>query len=176
MFEIGDYIVCGNNGICTVENIGTIDVPDINPDRQYYILQPVYAKGSVVYIPIDNEKIVMRKILTRDEVNALIDQIPQIDTIEELNDKLREEQFKECLKHHDCTDWIRIIKTLYLRRQAREKRGQKVTATDARYLKVAEDNLYCEFAMALGIDRSEVVEFIEQRIGAEQKTDSGMDI
>ena len=154
MFEIGDYIVCGNNGICTVESIGTIDVPDVNPERLYYILQPVYAKGSVVYIPVDNEKIVMRKILTKEQAQALID-------------KIREEKFKECLRHHDCTDWIRIIKTLYLRRQAREERGQKVTATDARYLKVAEENLYCEFAMALGIDRDEVLDFIEHRIQAE---------
>ena len=110
MFEIGDYIVCGNNGICTVESIGTIDVPDVNPDRLYYILQPVYAKGSVVYIPVDNEKIVMRKILTKEQAQALIDKIPEIETIPELNDKLREEKFKECLRHHDCTDWIRIIK------------------------------------------------------------------
>lgn len=167
MFEIGDYIVCGNNGICTVESIGTIDVPDVNPERLYYILQPVYAKGSVVYIPVDNEKIVMRKILTKEQAQALIDKIPEIETIPELNDKLREEKFKECLRHHDCTDWIRIIKTLYLRRQAREERGQKVTAMDARYLKVAEENLYCEFAMALGIDRDEVLDFIEHRIQAE---------
>ena len=41
MFEIGDYIVCGNNGICTVENISTIDVSGVEPDRLYYILQPV---------------------------------------------------------------------------------------------------------------------------------------
>ena len=42
-----------------------------------------------------------------------------------------------------------------------------MTATDARYLKVAEENLYCEFAMALGIDRDEVLDFIEHRIQAE---------
>ena len=45
-------------------------------------------------------------------------------------------------------------------------KGQKVTATDARYLKTAEDNLYGEFAMALGIEKNEVEEFIEKRIGA----------
>lgn len=164
MFEVGDYIVCGNNGICTIESISTIDIPDVDPDRLYYILQPVYAKSSVVYIPVDNEKIVMRKVLTKDQVNELIDHIPEIETIVELNDKLREEKFKECMKHYACEDWIKVIKTLYLRRQERLEKGQKVTATDARYLKSAEDNLYCEFAMALGIEKQEVEAYIEKCI------------
>lgn len=166
MFEIGDYIVCSNNGICTVEDISTIDVPDVDPKRLYYILQPVYAKTSVVYIPVDNEKIIMRKVLTKEQVNELIDHIPEIETIREMNDKLREERFKECMKRHECKDWIKVIKTLYLRKQERVEKGQKVTATDARYLKTAEDNLYGEFAMALGIEKNEVEEFIERRIGA----------
>ena len=160
MFEVGDCIVCGNNGICTVENISTIDVPDIDPNRLYYILRPVYAKSSVVYIPVDNEKIIMRKVLTQEQVKELIDHIPEIETIAEMNDKQREERFKECMKHYDCEDWIKVIKTLYLRRQERMEKGQKVTATDARYLKTAEDHLYCEFA----IERNEVVDFITNQI------------
>lgn len=168
MFEIGDYIVCGSNGICTVENISTIDVPDVDPERLYYILQPVYTKTSVVYIPVDNEKIIMRKVMTKEEVKELIDHIPEIETIGERNDKLREERFKECMRHYDCEDWIKVIKTLYIRKQERVERGQKVTATDARYLKAAEDQLYCEFSMALGIERNQVEAFIEQRIGEKE--------
>ncbi|MBQ8982434.1 MAG: CarD family transcriptional regulator [Lachnospiraceae bacterium] len=167
MFEVGDYIVCGNNGICAIQNISTIDIPDVDPDRLYYILQPVYTKSSVVYIPVDNDKIVMRKVLTKEQVNELIDHIPQIDAIVEMNDKLREEKFKECMKNHKCEDWIRVIKTLYLRRMERLEKGQKVTATDARYMKAAEDNLYLEFSMALGIDRDEVESYIEKCIDGE---------
>ena len=167
MFEVGDYIVCGNNGICAIQNISTIDIPDVDPDRLYYILQPVYTKSSVVYIPVDNDKIVMRKVLTKEQVNELIDHIPQIDAIVEMNDKLREEKFKECMKNHKCEDWIRVIKTLYLRRMERLEKGQKVTATAARYKKAAEDNLYLEFSMALGIDRDEVESYIEKCIDGE---------
>ena len=165
MFEIGDCIVCGSNGICTVMDIRTVEIPDINPDRVYYILQPVGTTSSVVYIPIDNEKVVLRKVLTKKQVNRLIDHIPEIETIGETNDKLREEKFKECMKRYTCEDWLKVIKTLYLRRQERVERGQKVTTTDARYMKMAEDNLYGEFALALGIDKSEVVPFIERRMG-----------
>lgn len=164
MFEVGDYIVCGSNGICEVQNVSTIDIPDVDPERLYYILQPVYKKSSVVYIPVDSEKIVMRKVLTKEQVNELIEHIPEIELIVEMNDKLREEKFKECMKNYDCKDWIKVIKTLYARRQERLQRGQKVTATDARYLKSAEDNLYCEFAMALGIEKQDVEAYIEKCI------------
>lgn len=164
MFEIGDYIVCGNNGICKVENIGTIDIPDVDPDRLYYILQPVMTKASVVYIPTDNEKIVMRKMITAKEAEALMEAIPEVELIDAVNDKQREECFKECLRQHDCGEWIRMIKTLYVRRKERLERGQKVTATDARYLKLAEDNLYGELSLALGKEKEEVEDFLSKRL------------
>ncbi len=165
MFEVGDTIVCGNNGICRVNEISTIkDISGIDPNRLYYILEPVMTKASSVVIPVDSDKVVMRKVLTKKEVNRLIEHIPEIEAIREKNDKVREEKFKECMRCHDCEEWIKVIKTLYIRRQERFAKGQKVTATDARYLKAAEDNLYAEFALALEIDKEEVEQFIDERI------------
>ena len=65
-------------------------------------------------------------------------------------------------------EWVKIIKTLYKRTRDRISQGKKITATDERYLKLAEDSLYSELGFALGRDKEEMPDYIKRRIG-EQK-------
>lgn len=164
MFEIGEFIVYGHNGICKVEDITYLDMSGVDKDRLYYVLQPVNTKGGKVYSPVDSNKIQTRKMLTEQEANELIDEIPEIEQLWVTNDKLREEQYKAAVKGCDCRQWIRIIKTLYLRKKERLAQGKKVTAIDEHYMKLAENQLYGELSVALGKKRGEMEDFITQRI------------
>ena len=49
--------------------------------------------------------------------------------------------------------------------QERIAEGKKVTASDERYFHMAEESLYGEFAIALGIEREEVKDFIAGKTG-----------
>ena len=80
------------------------------------------------------------------------------------NEKQRELTYKECLKQNTCEDYVRIIKTLYLRKQDRLSKGQKVIGLDERYLKQAEEFLYGELSIALGIKKEEVQAYITEEI------------
>ncbi len=164
MFEIGEYIVYGHNGICKVEDITYLDMSGADKDRLYYVLLPVNTKGGKLYSPVDSNKIKTRKMLTSEEANQLIDEIPEIEQLWVTNDKLREEQYKQAVKGCDCRQWIRIIKTLYLRKQERLAQGKKVTTIDEHYLKLAENQLYGELSVALGKKKTEMADFIAQRI------------
>lgn len=164
MFEIGEYIVYGHNGICKVEDITYLDMSGADKDRLYYVLLPVNTKGGKLYSPVDSNKIKTRKMLTSEEANQLIDEIPEIEQLWVTNDKLREEQYKQAVKGCDCRQWIRIIKTLYLRKQERLAQGKKVTTIDEHYLKLAENQLYGELCVALGKKKTEMADFITQRI------------
>ena len=42
--------------------------------------------------------------------------------------------------------------------------GRKITATDEKYLKSAENRLYSELALALGQDKSDMEQYITMRI------------
>ena len=57
-----------------------------------------------------------------------------------------------------------MIKTIYLRKQKRLQSGRKVTAVDAKYSHLAEENLYGELAVALGIGRNEVEGYIARSL------------
>lgn len=164
MFKKGDYVVCGNNGICKVTDVTTLNMSGTPKDRLYYILKPVYTESSTVYVPVDNHKVSIRPALTEKETHELIAKIPSLELVWVENEKQRELTYKECLKQNTCEDYVRIIKTLYLRKQDRLAKGQKSIGLDERYLKQAEDSLYGELAIALGIEKQGVQEYITKEI------------
>ena len=53
MFEKGEYIIYGNNGVCEVQDYMQADEPDNH--RIYYVLAPIRSKGSTIFSPVDNQ-------------------------------------------------------------------------------------------------------------------------
>ena len=164
MFEIGELIIYGGNGVCRVEKIGPIDTGMGTKDRMYYTLNPLKNKDSRIFTPVDNEKVIMRPTMTKEDALALIDQIQDVETLWIGDERRRETEYKEAVRKCDCREYVKIIKTIYLRKKARLADGKKVTAVDERYYAIAEENLYGELAVALGMDRDQAKTFVEQRV------------
>lgn len=164
MFNVGDYVIYGNNGACEVLEVGPMNMQGVDKSKLYYTLAPVYVDGSKVFTPVNNKKVFMRPILSKEEAAELIDAIPDIEQLWVSDEKSREQIYREALKTCDCTVLIKIIKTLYLRRQARIDDGKKVTALDERYLKNAEEQLYGELALSLEMEKDEMEAYIASRV------------
>lgn len=164
MFEPGEYIHYGTSGLCKVEEITKLNVSGADRDRLYYRHTPLEGQGGVIYTPVDNQKVQMRKALNREEAKELIDSIPDIQELWISEEKQREQNYKQALRSPDCRCWIQIIKTLYVRKQSRIEQGRKITATDEKYLKSAENRLYSELALALGRDKNDMEQYIALRI------------
>ena len=169
MFETGTYIVCGQHGVCRVESLGKLQLTEASGDKEYYTLSQVYSRGGVLYVPADSEKVVMRPVISREEAEELIGHIKEIDMLQIDNEKRKEEIFKQAFKTCDSREWVKVIKTLYERKKIRLSKGKKVTASDERYLRTAEDNLYGELAISLNIDKNDVEQYIMDKIGGVKK-------
>ena len=160
MFEVGEYVVYGCKGVCRVDQITHIDIPGSDKDRLYYVLTPLEDKSGKIYAPTDNQKIAMRRVITRQEAEHLIEEMPQIEGLWISDEKQREHTYKEALKTCDYRAWISIIKALYFRKKERIAQGKKITSLDEKYLKAAEDELYSELSLTLGIPKNEMASFI----------------
>jgi CarD family transcriptional regulator len=176
MYKVNDKIVYGTHGVCEVTDIGRLSMSVADRKKKYYTLRPVYQKESLIYVPVDSEKIPMRLILTREEVEELLQEIPaavsleeveellqeipQLDTIWVSNEKEREYLYKQVILKGDCRELVRIIKTIYFRMQSRLEDGKKVAAVDERYFRQAEDLLYGELAYVLDMKKEEMNKFI----------------
>lgn len=156
-------MVYGSSGICVVKEIASLDMSGSGQVQEYYVLVPVQGANSKSYIPTNNEHIILRPVLTKDEALSLIDDIPEIEQIDEVNDKIREEQYKIYAKRCDCRSWIAILKTVYRRREERLNQGKKITVTDDRYMKLAQDNLYGELGFVMGKNRDDMEELIKDK-------------
>lgn len=164
MFEIGEYIIYGNTGVCKVGEVTKMAAPGTDGDRLYYALEPVYDKGCRLFTPVDNQKVKMRPILTKEEADALIKQIQEIDTLRVGDEKNREQVYKDAIRTCSCVEWVRMIKTLYIRKETRLAAGKKVTSSDAKYLHLAEESLYGELSVVMGIPKEEVEAYISSRV------------
>ena len=164
MFSIGDTVVC-SNGVCRIEKIGPLaGMGKSAAARTYYTLRPCFDQAATIYVPVDGDDNALRFALSRDEVNALMKEIDDLDQINISDEKKRETEYKNAVNSKDPRKLIRIIKTMYYRRKARMESGKKSTAIDERYFRIAENRLYEEMALALSIDRDEVKDYIRKFI------------
>lgn len=164
MFGKGEYVVCGSKGVCTVEDVTTLNVPGVDGRKEYYVLKPVYNCSTTVYIPIDAGRESMRGVLSAAEAKKLIRGMEKIAPIVIENDKLLEQEYRGCMRTNLCEEWVRILKTTYQRKLKRQEMGRKVTAVDAKYSRIAEESLYGELAVALGIPKDRVPSYIEEEL------------
>lgn len=160
MFASGDYVVCGNNGVCVIQDITTLNITGVDKHREYYLLKPVYLTGSTVYIPVDTADKAIRKAVSKQEALSFIDSIPDIPLIPVADEKTLEKTYKEYMHQNSLEGWLRLIKTIYLRKEKRIMKGNKVTAVDSKYFKQAEDFLYGELSVALNMSKDEVRDYI----------------
>ncbi|ADL52916.1 CarD family transcriptional regulator [Clostridium cellulovorans] len=174
MFKINDYIIYGGNGVCRVLDIG---IPAINigdSKRKYYTLQQVYKNGSVIYTPVDNDRVVMRKLISKEEAKELTRNLDSIEILLIDDDKMLEERYKEVMNKYDCTEMIKIIKTSYSRTKERLEQGKKNTMIDDKYLKIAEENLFGELAITLNRTKEQIKDFIDQQVRKPYNLEEGV--
>ena len=163
MFQVGEYVVYGSNGVCKVEEIGPLKIGGMKDDRIYYFLLPLYSNGSRLYTPVDNQKVVIRAVISREEADELLEDIDSIETIPGENGKNRDNVYKDFLKSYNCRDMLRIIKTVDRKKKARIAEGKHLVVNDERYLKIAKDCLFGELAIPLEKRPDEVEEMIRIR-------------
>lgn len=159
MFSVDDVVVYGKNGVCKVTQVGTLNLPMIDPGKQYYTMHPLYKKDAVLYAPVDNNKSVLRRVMSKEEAQSLLDEIPMLEGTWIVSEKDRENQYKSALAACDCRQLVKIIKALQIRKQSRLQDGKKVTVVDERYSRLAGDQLFEELTYALGLTREEFDSF-----------------
>ena len=142
MFNIGDYIVYKRD-VCRVKEIKE----KYFNDTDYYVLTPIQDESLKINVPINNDNLI-REVMTKEEVNNLIKEIPRIEIID-LDERMLESVYKDLLKTEKHEDLIKIIKTTYLRNKNRIDSNKKISEKDDTYFKLAEKYLYTEFSIAL---------------------------
>ena len=156
MFDVGDFVVYKKD-VCRIIGIKEKYYKDID----YFSLEPVFDNTLKIDVPKNSN--FLRNILSKEEVENIIDRIPNIDVIV-ANDKLLENEYKKLLHEDGYDGLIKIIKTTYLRNSDRLNNKKKISEKDETYFNMAENYLYNEFAASLGITPEEAKNYVIEKV------------
>ena len=161
MYAIGEKIIYGENGVCTVEKIAPLEMSGANRGKLYYYLTPLVGSGTY-FAPVDSNAF-MRPVMSREAAEAFIDSIPGIAPAVCNDNRFNHVDafYKELFKQHTCEALVSIVKGLHGRMAERKTKSSRAEAT----MKRAKDILHGELAIALEMDISEVEGYIASRIG-----------
>lgn len=165
MYEKGDLIIYGNQGVCKIESVGKLDLASSLNGKDYYTLVPVFKEGRT-YTPTDTT-VHMRPLITFKAVHQLISRISSIkeDKLENQTVQQLTSYYKTHIDEYSCKDLIQVLCSVKMKQEKKAAQGKRLGQIDTRYKKEAEDLLYEEFAIVLGIDKEEVNEYITSNIG-----------
>lgn len=159
MFSVGQLVLYGTNGVCTVEDITEKTVGSFQ--AEYYVLKPTSAAASTLFVPTANEQLVgkMRPVMTAEEINGVLSQKSDGgEWIESKNE--RTEAFKDIIASGDPAALLGMIRLLHAHRDLQTGQGKRLHLSDERFLKEAEKMIGEEFSLVLGVDRDEAIALI----------------
>ena len=168
MYQIGDLIIYGLEGVCRVKKVGPIDMRGAKEGVDYYTLSPLYREGTI-FTPVDTT-VHTRPIMTKEQAQQLVDQIPQIpeEIYENSNPRLLSEHYQVSLKSCDCVELVRLIRAIYAKGRSAAEKGRKLGQVDKRSMKRAQEMLHGELAAALNIPVEQVEGYIGRQVEKQQ--------
>lgn len=163
MFKIGDTIVYGANGVCKIADVEEKVL--IGEKKKYFVLKPLKSENSTYFVPVDNEVLLakMRKLLSKSEIDELIDSMSnaKANWIEDESD--RKEIYRNIILEGDHKELIKMLKAIFFEKKEREANGKRLHASDERFLKEAEQLLHGEFQCVLNLNEDELMNYILER-------------
>lgn len=156
MYKKNDYIIYKRE-VCKINDI----LPNFFKGTDYYLLSPLSDNTLTIKVPVNNKEI--RSLITRKEIDTIINQIPNIEPAKS-DTKSLEGIYKELLSTGTHADLIKIIKTTYLRNKERIDNNKKTTDKDNYYFNLAEKYLYQEFQIVLNLTYDKTKEYVINKV------------
>lgn len=160
MFQIGDQVMYGIHGVCSITQVEerTVDRKKL----QYFVLEPAEQPGAKFYIPMHNEAALskLRPIISREALVEILesDEVQQDAWIEDENQ--RKQHYRELIVSGDRASLVRMVRTLHQHKRNQAAAGRKFHLCDENFLRDAEKLLGSEFALVLDMPQDAVSGYV----------------
>ncbi|MDO4546799.1 MAG: CarD family transcriptional regulator [Clostridia bacterium] len=160
-YEIGQYVVYGDDGVCRVVDIGKPDMPHLDAAEQFYFLKPLDYDG-MIYAPVSSASH-MRPVMEAGRAARLLDEIKimNCDAVVCRDKKQMQAQYESMLAKDDCEAYARTVKSIYTKRGNCPSSKKKLSLMEEQLLKRIERSLVSELAVALNMPAETVRKRLE---------------
>ncbi len=164
MFNINDVIVYGSNGVCKIEGIENKEL--MGTKKQYFVLKPIKSNASTYFVPTENDRLLakMKSLLSKEEINELIDSMVTEKANWITNESERKEKYRSIISDGNRLELIKMIKSIFIQKKEREANGKRLHASDERFFRDAQKLLYSEFGYVLNLNEDQLMTYIFNRI------------
>lgn len=164
MLNLGEMVMYGTTGVCIVEKFEERKIG--REVKSYYVLKPVAQASATVFLPADNEKLLLkaREVLTADEVRAIIGEVLNEPDIWVESDGERKLRFSEIISSGDRKAFLLLFRTLYNRQKFLSDKGKRLHLSDERFFKESQRLVNDEFSIALSISLDDIGRFIKKEL------------
>jgi CarD family transcriptional regulator len=139
MYEIGQHVICKSGGVWRVDAID---------NREIRLTE--HEAGNVKTVPVGGDEIV-RGIASKEAILEAIDRAGFIPAVRAPNDKIRIEIFGDAMAEYDEIEWIKVVKSVYLRREER-----RASSAEIEFAERAKRYLHGEISVLLEIPMDKV--------------------
>ena len=150
----GEHVIYNGLEICIIGETVRRNFDGIG-EKEYITLYPAELK-TTVYIPIEKCAEMLRPVLSREDLLALIDMMPSVGDVDI--------DFSEAVKSGDHKAIVSVMSMIYNKGVEREKSGRHLLKTDRRNFELAKKLIDGEIALAFGIKADEAERFISDRL------------
>lgn len=150
----GEHVIYNGLEICLIGETVRRNFDGIG-EKEYITLYPAELK-TTVYIPIEKCAEMLRPVLSREDLLALIDMMPSVGDVDI--------DFSEAVKSGDHKAIVSVMSMIYNKGVEREKSGRHLLKTDRRNFELAKKLIDGEIALAFGIKADEAERFISDRL------------
>ena len=96
---------------------------------------------------------------TASEMEEIVERIPYIRTLNITSELYRQELYQKSLDKYDEVEWIKLIKTIYIRHQKKQTQNYEL-----KYFKAAKNIFHEEISLLLNIPLPKIETYIKQKI------------
>ncbi len=150
VFAVGNSVMDGRTGVCTIEEIGPIH--NQKQDKQsYYKLRAMFSTtGELIYAPVDGA-VSMRALIDSEEAFIYLAQFSQLKPPAFSSRKPADltAHYREMLASCELKNCLLLLKEIYLKEKRLTAQKKNLGQVDIRYLKIVERLVCEEFAVAL---------------------------
>ena len=162
MFNAGEYIVYGTSGVCLVAEVCTSPF-DKRDTRLFYELRPVVGTAeSVIYTPVENDRVPMRPVMSAEAVATLLASIREIPIITVTEERTRRERYRTALATAIPAEYVAVIKTIRARRAEFMGTQRRIPEFELECESLARRHLLAELSLVLGKTTQETANYIEE--------------
>jgi CarD family transcriptional regulator len=162
MFNIGEVIIYSAHGLSKIDDI--CEKTFSNVTKTYYVLHPLEQVNLTINTPVDNDKVVMLKIMEREEAEEILQSFQHPGLCWISNPRERNITYKKVIKDGDRSEIAKLANTLMRQDIECRMNNRKLYEQDRRLLDTIQNILFKELAASLDTSFGKIYEQVNNMI------------